>query len=179
MPPNPYQLTSLQFELGESLQSAGRISQYRETIQAGDDVYITAGKKPYPGIPQIDPGDLMVFGPYIWGQIGRGSIVLYTIGEKVLIARIARRTLHEGKYALKTNQRVTVKGEENFRFIFPDQLLAVLKVIIRGNQRIPAWRLTRGPADWATDYGTRSVAGKLLDLLLLPVPPSWRPDYKI
>ena len=179
MSSTPYRQTSIQLELAESLDSAGRIGQYRETLLAGEDLYITAGKRGFPGIPQIEPGDLLVFGPYIWGKIRPGSIVLYLIGDKPLVARVALRTVHNGRYVLKTNLKVAKKGGEEYRYIVPDQLLAVLKAVIRENKRIPSWQLSRGPADWFTDYGTRNPMGKLLDLIFSPLPRSWRPDYKV
>ena len=179
MSSTPPRHTSIQLELAESLDSAGRIGQYRDTLAAGEDLYITAGKRGFPGIPQIEPGDTLVFGPYIWGKIRPGCIVLYLIGDKPLVARVALRTVHNGRYALKTNLKVTRKGTEEFRYIAPDQVLAVLKAVIRQSRRIPSWQMTRGLIDWVTDYGTRNPLGKLLDLLFLPLPRSWRPTYKI
>ena len=138
-------------DITESTDRATQISRYIDDLNQGKEVVLRVGDKQWE--PVLKQGDFMVFGPVNLEQMGPGAIVLYRVGEKLVIRRVVKKVFSKSDLMILTKPINGTKVEAPLRAA---SVLARLLHVDRPGARVPASRLNRGIVDWLTAYGTES-----------------------
>ena len=156
-------------DITESTERATQISRYIDDINQGKEVVMRVGDKQWE--PMLKQGDFMVFGPINLEKMGPGAIVLYRVGERLLVRRVVRKAFIKSDMMLITK---SLNGTNTDPPIKAATVLARLLHVDRPGARVPASRINRGLVDWLTEYGTASPFAKVTGFFSRLLPASMR-----
>lgn len=157
--------------MNQTTGQASHLRRYMADLSAGKELRIKVTDRAME--PFIQPGDFMIFGASNLDNTKTGDIVLYRLRDGAVPRRVVRKTIQNGEAVLitKSDSRPELDPPVKVANVF-----GRLTRLERGGRRIRASSLNRGLIDTLTDYGTKSVATKLLSYLWVLVPSSMRPS---
>lgn len=156
-------------KLTKDASKASRFGKFSATVSSGGEVRIPARGDSIHGTRK---GDVLVFGKCQWEGTQPGDILLYRSGERVLAHRVVRTSFNGDKYVFVTKSDTARHLDPP---VDPDQILGKLKSVEREGKVLPASRVRGSLLYRFTEYGTRSIVEKVLDMVLTPIPRSLRP----
>lgn len=150
-----------------------------DTLSSGKELVVRVND--YALQPVIKPGDAMVFKATTYGKVRVGDFVMYRLNDgSPAIRRVVRKMIYD-----RFGQRflaVVTRGQSDptMQDVVPVvKVMARLEYVDRGGTRIKPNRLNRGIIDWLTDFGTRSVFHRFLDVVLFFVPATIRGSSRL
>lgn len=126
--------------------------------------------------PYIHKGDTLILVKTDYEKMAVGDFVLYRLdnGESV-VRRIIAKGTSQGRACVVTRWEQDEAKKE--QVIAAHVVRRVTHVISSDGKRVRAGTLNRGLLDWLTQYGTRLPLFRLVELLLILIPPSMRPGH--